>query len=252
MTDEEKKAAEEAKRKQDEEAAKFNETQKARVNEIVTERLSEQQAKHAEELAKIQKDFEAKLEEAIKGKKKAGEEDVEDPVKKQYEQILADEKNKAKNAEELATKRQKEVDDLNQRLRAKDKDDAIRKACDGLNFLEMDDVLTLTSGKVEYDEQSKQFVVRENGIIKQDDTLKPMKLKDYYKQWADSRPHMVGAEAVGGAGSSESRGGSGGNGTLIRSKADIYKLPTKEEQTKAKVEFIKKHGFAKWESLPLK
>lgn len=250
MTDEEKKAAEEAARKQEEEA-KFNETQKVRVNEIVTERLSEQQAKHAEELARIQKEFEAKLEEAIKGKKKAGTEGEEDPVKKQYEQLLADEKNKAKSAEELAHKRAKENEDLNQRLRAKDKEDAIRKACDGLNFLEMDDVLALTQSKIEYDEQSKQFVVRENGIIKQDDTLKPMKLKDYYKQWADSRPHMVSAEAVGGAGSSESRGGGHGNGTVIRSKADLQKLP-KDEQIKAKVEFIKKHGFAKWEALPLK
>jgi hypothetical protein len=245
MTDEEKAAA--AKAAADKAAAdaaaevKFNEAQKARVNEIVTERMSQVAATHAAELVKMQKDFEAKL----LAKKEPVKED-DDPLKKQYETLLRDSKTSTEAAEALAGKRQKSIEALETELRSNKKDQSMRSACNGMNFVDVDAVIQLTGKNIEFDEASKQFVVRENGIIKQDDTLKPMKLKDFFAKWAEERPYMVGADAVGGTGSSESRGRDAGTGSVIKTKADFGK------DTKAKSQWIAKHGFAKFELLPLK
>lgn len=162
---------------------------------------------------------------------------------KQFKELLNNEKNKAKLAEQLATQKQKELDEAKAEAMRIRKEVAIQKAAAKQNFYELDVVTAMTDKNIEWDADSNSFVIKENGIIKQNSSLQPMSLEEYYASFAAQRPYLVNGDVVSGAGSKENSGATGS--PVVRSKADL-------KTTKDKVEFIKKFGLAKFEALPQK
>jgi hypothetical protein len=172
--------------------------------------------------------------------KAKGKEDAVD--QKQFRELLEAEKAKTKNAELLAKAKEKEAADAAAEAMRIRKEVAISRAASKQNFYELDVVMKMTQDSIEWDDETKKFVVKENGIIKQNSSLEPMSLEEYFSSFAAQRPYLVNGDVKGGAGSSESKSNSAG---LVKTKADL-------KTAKEKSDFITKFGLGKYEALPLK
>jgi len=223
------------------EKVEFTEAQQTYINKQFDQRFAKITAKHEQEKTTLQARV-TELEAAPA--KPAGAEGVEGAEKAQYKTLLADEKTKTKNAETLAAQRDAELKtSLAENLRIR-KENAVRDAAGKHGFLDMEVVLAMTFDKIELDSESKNWVVREGGAIRQNNSLQSMSLEDFYGDFAAKRPYLVSSDMRGGAGSSESRGGGSSLG-VVKSKADL-------KTSKDKSDFIGKFGLAKFEELPLK
>jgi len=117
----------------------------------------------------------------------------------------------------------------------------------GVEFYELKTVKKLVEDDIEFDADSNQWVVKENGNIKLNSGMTPMTLTEYFSQFAAARPYLVKGAVKNGTGAAESgRAGSFQNNLgTIKTKADV-------KTTKEKVEYITKFGYAAWEKLPTK
>lgn len=135
------------------------------------------------------------------------------------------------------------------------KDQAIINAASRLGTVEFHDlnlVKELVQGQVFFDKDSNQFVVKENGVVKNNSSMQPMSLSEYFLAFATDRPYLVKGVAKGGSGSSESgRNSNQFDAGVIRSKADLSK-GTKEQAVKAKSDYISKFGYEQFAKLPAK
>lgn len=163
--------------------------------------------------------------------------------KEEFRQLLDNEKNKSKLADAARVKAEKEADEARAEALNVRKTQAIYNAMGKQSFYQPDDVLNLTQGKVIWDTDSKTFVVKENGIIKQNNSLQNMTLEEYYTEVAASRPYLVNGDIKGGAGSRESSVSA--NAGLVKSKADL-------KSAKDKSDFITKFGLDRYSELPSK
>jgi hypothetical protein len=116
---------------------------------------------------------------------------------------------------------------------------------DGIEFHDINLVRTLVEGAIELDPDTRQWVIKENGITKKNASLEPMSLSDYFKTFAAQRPFLVKGTAKGGVGSSENQRSVIGGVGVVRTKADV-------KTVKDKSEYLNKFGLAAWEDLPLK
>lgn len=81
------------------------------------------------------------------------------------------------------------------------------------DFVDVSDVISLTSDAVVWDEdQSKFIVVNENGEPRLNSAFAPMSVDEYYADYASKKAHLVKSGARGGAGSSTSNRSSTANG----------------------------------------
>jgi hypothetical protein len=175
------------------------------------------------------------------GNKGKGKEDAVD--QKQFRELLEAEKAKTKNAELMAKAKEKEAADAAAEAMRIRKEVAISRAASRQNFYELDVVMKMTQDSIEWDDETKKFVVKENGVVKQNSSLEPMSLEEYFASFAAQRPYLVNGDVKGGAGSSESN--KSNSAGLVKTKADL-------KTAKDKSDFISKFGLAKYETLPLK
>lgn len=229
----------------DPEPVVFTEAQKLRVAELVSERVGQTQAANRKEWETKEATLKAEYEKQLEEVRKASGTQNDAAKEEEYRRVIEDNKTKAKNAEELATRTEKEKKALEKEMFQMQKSSAMRNAMAKTPFLNTEDVLKLTSANVEWDKDTKSWIVRDdNGAIMQDDTLKPLSLEKFYAQYAEKRPYFVRSDAKGGANSSSSSGGET-NFSTIKSKADLKTAAEKSA-------YIKKHGLSKFEALPLK
>jgi hypothetical protein len=219
--------------------------QQEHVNRVFDTRFAKIQKKHEEAMQKMQAELEAlktnKTEEKPDGK--PHKDDEESPEKKEYKKLLEAEKNRAKLAE---AERQKAIDEAKsaraESMRVK-KENAIAKSASKQNFYELETVSKLVWDNIEFDEDLNTFVVKDGGHIRQNSSLVPMTLEEYFSEFAAQRPYLVNGDVKSGAGSDDAN--KGGSMGLVKSKADL-------KTAKDKSDFITKFGLQKFEDLPAK
>lgn len=222
----------------------FTAEQQEAVNKLINDRFAKITSKHELEVKRLKDEAEAARQLQTAPVTPPVVPPVADATVDQYKQIIEAEKLKVKNAEEL--RKRAEDDSANSKaevLKVK-KTQAMINAAAKQNFYELNTALKLTEDSIEYDEDSKNFVIKENGVVKQNNSLQPMTLEEYYTGFAAERPYLVNGDIKGGSGSAETGKLTGNNG-LIRSKADL-------KTAKEKSDFISKFGYDKYEVLPLR
>jgi hypothetical protein len=224
----------------------FTQEQQDHIQKVIDARFKKVSEGHSKELQTLQEQkaaLEAELEAAknSKGGKKDAEQ--QDEKQRQFADLLNQEKANTlaakKKAEELEKENKRTQDEI-MRIR---KENAINRSA-GNRFVDMEAVMAMTQSSVEWDDDSRTFVVRENGVIKQNSALQNMSLDEFYEDFAKKRPYLVQADQRGGAGSSESRGG-GSQVGVVRSRADLKTI-------KEKSDYITKFGGDAFEALPAK
>lgn len=224
----------------------FNDDQQKFINELINKRFSKVEDKHQQTLKALQDEktaLENQLAELKNGKTKK-ETTEQDPKEKQFADLLNNEKSRTKAAEELALKTKEEAKAVAAENMSIRKEIAISKATGG-RFLDMDAVMAMTASKIEYDDDSKTFVVRENGVIRQNSSLQNMTLEEYFEEFGKKRPYLVNSDVVGGAGSTENKKGGLSAVGVVNTKADLKTI-------KEKSDYIKKFGIDAFEKLPLR
>jgi hypothetical protein len=219
----------------------FTEAQQTQIQKIMDTRFAKVNAKHAAEKNALQEQLEAaKAEAEGKGKRK---EDEESPEKKQTRELIEKERKEAAKEKALREARDTAYTELETKHNGTLKQNAIREAA-GNMFLDMEIIMAMVERKIEFDSESKKFVVKENGVVRENSSLEPMTLEEYFLEIGTKRPYLVNSKFKAGAGSSESNGNNPGMGK-VTSKAD---LKTPAEKSK----FIGSFGLKVWEALPLK
>lgn len=223
----------------------FTEEQQTAIGKLFDKRFATISSKHDAEkktLAEETAALKAELEE-LKAGKPAKKEGDEDPKEAQYKDLLKNEKSQTKAAKDALEASKSEATGLqkeNLRIR---KEVAIRESA-GNRFLDMEVVMAMVSEKIEYDADSKTFVIREAGVVRQNSSLQNMTLAEYFEEFGKKRPYLVNSDVVGGAGSSESTR-SISNVGVVRSKADL-------KNYREKSDYISKFGLPAFEALPIK
>lgn len=228
----------------------LDEATQAWVNGIINDRLKRQETKHQTELAAAKKAADDALAaERDKNKPAPKPEGQSDAEKEQFKNILDGEKRATAAEREARAKAEKEAADYKATNAKILKDVAIRDAVadqDNFRFHNIDVVKTLTEKYVTVDEETGAFVVKdENGVVRQNSSLQPMSLKEFYAQYASQHPYLVSSNAKGGTGSGESNRTIAGGLAKVASKADLKTF-------KEKSDYIKKFGGEAYEQLPLK
>lgn len=237
----------------------FDDKQQERVNQIVQERLQRQEANLKKQFetqlstkeSELQKQID-ELKSAASGEGNGGNngtnnnggtkaDELKAAIEAQFKQLLEAEKAKAANAQTLAEKMKQEKESAIKDAYRIRKEVAMRRAAsEAANFYTIDDVLALTDAQIEFDTDANDWVIKENGVVKQNSELKPMSLTEFYEQWAQARPYLVNGDVKSGAGSSENKG-SGGTGTVTK-RADL-------KDAESIAEYISKFGLSAYEKL---
>jgi hypothetical protein len=234
----------------------FDDKQQSFINDMFDKRFAKIQSKHEAEVARLKKerddaktaaDAAASVSDANKdGNNKDGKNEAEEA---QYKALLEGQKREAEAAKQSAIKAQEEAKKTREEMSSLKKSQAIRDAAttldNGLEFHELSLVETLVGPTVSFDEDSNQYVVKENGVIKKNASLLPMTLKEYLTGFAAERPYLVRGTTKGGAGSSEGSRKSSGGAAVVRSKADLKTVAEKSD-------YITNFGYDAWEKLPAK
>jgi hypothetical protein len=218
----------------------FNEAQQKHVNKLVQDRLARQEAT-------LKTDFEKSMNEKLDALRKelAPPSDdatkTEDATKKQHRELLEAEQRKAKVEQLKAQELEKKLKDTEGTLAKRDKRDAMTKAMNGIGFHSPEEVLLLTDAAIELSPDGKGYVVRENGVIKENSSLEPMALEEFFRVYAQARPWSVNEDLVAGAGSAPGKTNVG----TVRSRVDL-------KDAKSKSDYIDKFGYDAYEALPMR
>lgn len=240
----------------------FTTEQQEHINTIFNTRFAkiseqkEQEKKALEDkIAALETAVAAKAKETAKEGSAAADATKDEEARKQTLDLL--------NAEKQQTKAAKDAFETERaaRVRAEEqnahilKNQAIRDAAshmDTIEFYDLGLVTELVKELVVFDKDSNRFVVKENGVVKQNSSLEPMTLTEYFQAFAVQRPYLVKGVAKGGSGSSDSdRHSSQFDAGLIHTKADLNK-GTQSQRIKAKSDYITKFGLEAFTALPLK
>lgn len=219
--------------------------QQEHVNTIFNTRFAKITAKYEDQIKSFQTELETlkSVKDEKKDDKEKKEDDDKDGIKKEFKGLLEAERNKTKLVEAdkaRLTQEAKEARDESMKIR---KEVAIARAATKQNFYELDVVSNIIWDKVEYDADAGTFVVKENGVVKQNSSMVPMTLEEYLTDFASKRPYLVNGDVKGGSNSTDSKN-SGGAG-LVKTRADL-------KSAKEKSDFITKFGLEKYEALPAK
>jgi hypothetical protein len=231
----------------------FDDNQQKFINELFDKRFGKITSKHEEEKTALTNKVK-ELEDALKAAKKEGtgkegSNNLTEAEKKQYEDLLKAEKEAAKQALKQVLEKDETVKKIQSELQQTRKTQAIRDAAssmgNGLEFHDLKLVTKLTEDAIVFDEESNQWVVKENGVIKKNNSLLPMTLTEYFESFAAERPFLVKGTVKTGAGSGEGRGNGGSGVGVVKTKADL-------KTVKEKSDYITKFGYDQWEALPSK
>lgn len=230
----------------------FNDEAKTYIQSLIEERVSRQNASHQRELDRIKAEHDAALNaerERHKTKPTGEGTSTEEAEKAQYKAILEAEKQRTaavQAALEAATAKMKDIEGTNFKIL---KDVALNKAIveqDTFNFVDIDVVKTLTDRYVSFDADSGTYIVKDDsGVVRQNDSLKPMSLKEFYADFGTKHPYLVASKVKGGTGAGDSSRTIAGGLKQVGTKSDL-------KDFKDKSEYIKKFGLSAYEALPLK
>lgn len=151
----------------------------------------------------------------------------------------------AKSAWEIEKKRADELENKNAEI---NRNQAIRDAASnlegGLQFHDLPMVTELVKNTIVLDKDTGTYVVKINGVVKQNSSLLPMTLSEYFLEYATQRPYLVKSQVKGGTGSQESTTSQSAVG-VVHTKADL-------KTTAQKIAYIDKFGLDKFEKLATK
>jgi len=228
----------------------FTPEQQEHINRLFNQRFAKVAEKNDATLADLTTRL-AAAEEAAKAVKKPVDKSVDnadaDEAKKQMKALLDAEKLRAANAESIARAKDIEITKYLTENKKILKDQAIRDAAASMPTFEFHDlklVQKLVEDDIEYDEDNSQWVVKQNGVVKNNSSLTPMTLSEYFAEFAGARPFLVKGQVKGGAGSGEGNRQVGGIG-VVRSRADLKSI-------KDKVAYVAKFGEAAFAALPIR
>jgi len=233
----------------------FTEEQQAFINNVIDQRIGKTKAQAEKEKADAitaavnkaiaDKDAEiTRLNESLKSK--GGNPAEIEAERAQMKSLLAAEKQNTQTAAELAKKHLERADSLFAENRAILKGQAIREAMDAqesFSFVDPKVVRQLVDGDIVYDDESNAWVVKQNGVVRQNSSLQPMSVKEFLAEFAAQHPYLVKGTTKGGTGSRESSGGAGLG--KVTTKADL-------KTTAEKSDYIKKFGYDAFAKLPAK
>jgi hypothetical protein len=227
----------------------FSTEQQEHVNNVVKERLARQ-------AASLRTDFDKSLNEKLEALRTelaakkteqqvnagATEKEKEEESKRQQRELIEAEQRKTeterKRAQEL-DRQLKETQATNKQIL---KHNAIQSALKGIGFHSPDEVELLIDKYIEEAPDGKGYVVKVNGVVKENASLEPMSIADYMREWAGARPWAVDSKLVGGAGSTPN--GSAGENGQVKTKADL-------KTWKEKSDYISKFGLDQFSKLPM-
>jgi hypothetical protein len=213
-------------------------------NNIVKERLARQAASLREEFKTT---LATEIEKAITKAKEAPivdlgtGDDKDKAAREQHKALLEQEQAKTKKEQEKAALLDKQLAESRNENERILKHNAITKAMKGIGFHSPEEVEMLIDRHVEKSPDGKGYVIKENGVVKENASLEPMTLAEYLRDWASARPYSVDSSLITGAGSTPGNASSQGQ---VKTKADL-------KNAKEKSEYIKKFGYDAFEKLPL-
>jgi len=210
----------------------FTPEQQAKLQEIIDKAVGRNVAKVREEYAAQKTALETQLAEAREAAKaaktpaaKADANDEVELLRAQIEEMKSAGRTNMNEAERWKSEAQK----TQERLRAAEdaavqirKENAIANAAQRVGFVDVDDVVALTSKNISWDAELGTFtVVNEKGQARMNAAYEPMTLDEFYADYAAKKKHLVRTDVLFGTGSSESsRAGLSGNGKV--SVTDIF------------------------------
>lgn len=228
----------------------FTPEQQEHINNLFNQRFAKITSKHESEMKAMSDAIEAlktKPPETKKDDPPSGGNDEEN--KRQMKALLDAERQNTTNVKNMLEAEKAEKTKIIEENKRILKDQAINEAAsslpNGIEFHELKTVKKLVEDDIVFDADSNQWVVKENGVVKQNNSLQPMTLSEYFAQFAAARPYLVKGSVKGGSGSAESGRQQVGGVGVVKSKADI-------KTTKEKVAFISKFGYEEWAKLPSK
>lgn len=230
----------------------FTPEQQEHINNLFNQRFAKVATKHEQEMKAMSDAIEALKTKTAEppAPPKAGDTPTEEENKRQMKALLDAERQQTNSIKSLLdaerAEKAKVIEENKKILKDQAINDAAANLPNGVEFHELKTVKKLVEDDIVFDTDSNQWVVKENGVIKQNSSLLPMTLTEYFGQFAAARPYLVKGQVKGGAGSAESGHSQhvGGVG-VVKTKADV-------KTTKDKVDFIAKFGYEAWAKLPTK
>ncbi len=234
----------------------FSAEQQEHINNLFNQRFAKITSKHDAEMKAMSEKLEelkVKADEVkppvVTPAPTATEKEKEEEAKRQMKAYLDQEKLATNTAKQQVRTEQ----EANARLLAENKrilknqaiTEALTSMAGGLEFHNIQTVKKLVEDTIAFDEESGQWVVKENGQIKLNNSMNPMTLAEYFPMFAAANTYLVKGTAKAGSGSAESGKGFTHTPGSVKSRSDI-------KTTKEKVDFISKHGYEAWEKLPVR
>ncbi len=230
----------------------FTDEQRNQVNQLIEGKITSLQTKHQAEIDRIKAEAaaerQAAIDAAVKEKEKSSGK-LTDAEREEMQSVLNREKTATeaqKKAREAAEEKYKNLETENYNIR---KDQALTSAIsnqDAFNFVDVNIVKVLTDKYVSWDDDAKTYVVKDdNGAVRQNSSLQPMTLKEFFTEFGMNHPYLVASRVKNGSGSGESARTNGGTLKPVSAKTDL-------KTTKEKSDYINKFGGEAYEKLPWK
>lgn len=198
-----------------EQKVEFTPEQQAKLQEIIDKAVGRNVAKVREEYTSQKSALEAQLAEAREAAKAAktpaAKVDANDEVaqlRAQIDEMKSAGRSNASEAERWKSEAQK----MQEQVRAAQdaaleirKENAIANAAQKVGFVDVDDVVALTSKNIAWDaDLSKFIVVSKDGQARMNAAFEPMSLDEFYADYAAKKKHLVRTDVLFGTGSTES------------------------------------------------
>lgn len=204
----------------------FDEAQQAKINEIIESRLGRESSKYKAELdsrnakiTQLESDL-AAARDAAKHGKGSSKDDANDEVSRlraeieEVRRVNSTRESDYKSLQAQIAAEKKAAEDARSEALNTRKNAAIMSAADKVGFIDLDDVVSLTERHVVWNDDHKQFVVlNPAGQPRLNASFEPMSLEEYYREYANTKKHLVRSDVLFGSGSAEnSRAGITGDG----------------------------------------
>lgn len=193
----------------------FTPEQQAKLQEIIDRAVGRNVAKVKEEYATQMSALETQLAEARDAAKSArtpaAKTEANDEVaqlRAQIEEMKSAGRSNASEAERWKSEAQKAQEQVRAAQDAAleiRKENAIANAAQKVGFVDVDDVVALTSKNIAWDPELGRFtVVNKDGQARMNAAYEPMTLDEFYADYAAKKKHLVRTDVLFGTGSSES------------------------------------------------
>lgn len=179
------------------ETVTFNEAQQAKVETIIREvqsRAARELRRENEQLRHKAEELTRKLEQASSARREPSEE-------------LENLHNELRNVQSEKQRYEQMLAERDEQITSTRKQNAIRDAIQGLEFIDPGDVIKLTQNDLNWDEQRQRFiVVNPDGSERMNAAYEPMSVQEFYQEFAAKKPQFVKGSFKAGSGSKPADG----------------------------------------------